>query len=225
MLTLEDVLSKYVESKWAWPFKGSKSGLVDVYKKLRLTLDDGKLGMSPIHSGRSHYSANAESSKNMVIMCRNNSILKALNNKQYIYLTPTKMFMESPYLSTDRFEYVAILKREGRVGYCVLILGFKSIDYGFFSPDYEEYGGYFGLMEVLSDGTTILFGRSLPWSKVKECRANTTAIRNLFFDKDEVKSIGLIVDDALSSQHSDKNKIYTYQIGEVLCLNESDMPF
>lgn len=221
MITIEDVLSQYVESKWAWPFKGSKSALVDVYKKLRLTLDDGQLGMSPVHSGHSHYYRDSvESSNDMAIMCQNKGILKALNNKQYIYLTPTKLFMESPYLSADRFEYVAILKREGRIGYCVLILGFKSRDYGFFSPEYEEYGGYFGLMEILSDGTTILFSRALMWDKVKTCRANTTSIRNLFFNEEEMKSIGSIVDYAVNNQGSDKNEIYTYRIGEDLSQDE-----
>lgn len=221
MITVEDVLSKDVKSKWRWPLKGSKSGLVDVYKTLRLTLGNGSLGMSPLHSGRTHPSYHfrkasdrPEFSRDLAIIYNNEAILKALNNKQYIYLTPLRLFMESPLFSHDRFEYIAVLKREGRIGYCILILGFDALDHGFYSSGYEEYGGYFGLMEVLSDGTTILFDRTLPWDKVKTCRANTTSIRNLFFNEQEIASIGSIIDDTRNSQGYDKNKVYTYRIGE-----------
>lgn len=213
MLAIEDVLSKVVREKWAWPSKNNRSPLLSTYKSLRLVLGEGDLGMSAVHSGRSNYrnSVNVEASNGMVIMFQNVDLLKELNNKKYIYLTPEKLFMESTLGLRDSYEYIAILKREGRIGYCVLILGFESMSYDFDAPDHEIYGGNCCLMEILSDGTTILFERTVSWEKLKECKVNTTSIMNLFFSEKQVKLIASIVDDLINDESIDKDEVYNYR--------------
>lgn len=225
MITIEDVLPENVKYKLGWPLRDRNSPLVNVYKKLRLALFNGDLGFSnSSHFQRSLFSRDfrgfsterIQSSNGMVVSCQNEGVLRSLSNKKYIYLTAERLFMQRPYSCADEYEYVAILKKEGRIGYCVLILGFNSADYSFGGSEHEEYGSYFNLIEVFSDGTTILFDRCLPWHKVKSCRANTTSIRNLFFNPEEQNSIQSILQHVVSNQNSDKNEIYSYYIGEDL---------
>ena len=216
MISVEDALPDNVKYKLGWPLKSDKSPLVAVYKNLRATLFKGELTLNSSHFGRLRFPYSVESTKGMVISCGNESVLKALSSKQHIYLTPARFFMRDLYSCPTEYEYVAILKKEGRIGYCVLIIGFDRADYSFRGSHYEEYGRHFGLMEVFSDGTTVLFERCLPWDIIKSCRANTTSIRDLFFNPDERSSIQAIVDHAIRNQCSDNNEIYSYSIGEDL---------
>lgn len=210
MLVIEDVLSEVIDkSKGGWSSKRA-TALAVSYKELRRTLGNGDLHMSPNHSGGS-LSRAKWSSKDMVIMCKNERVLKELNHSKYIYLTPVSMLMETPTWAQSRYEYVAILKKAGRIGYSVLILGFESLSYDFDSPGYELYGGPCGLMEILSDGTLVLFERTVSWEELKGCKVNTTSIRDLFFNRDEIKLIDSVVDEVVNNHSLNKNGIYTYR--------------
>ena len=211
MLIIEDVLLKVIDkSIGGWSFK-QETPLAITYRELRRTLGNGNLYMSPSHSGGCSYGRKNRSSKNMVVMCKNERILKELNHSKYIYLSPVTIFMETPLLDRSKYEYVAILKKAGCMEYSVLILGFESLSYDFESPGYELYGGECGLMEILSDGTSVLFERTVSWEELKECKVNTTSIRDLFFNKEEVKLIASVVEDAANNHSLNKNEIYTYR--------------
>lgn len=214
MITVEDVLVGQDERKEFWPPKYSDNPLSVTYRKLR----DALYGYpSRLHCIKSHHNGREHQySKNMVIGYQASRILKTLNNKDYIYLTPTQLRIPqlSHHADGKHAEYVAILKWPGVIGYSMLILSFNKRSYGFSDPEYEEFGGYCCLMEVLHDGTTILFDRTMPWDKVKNCRVNTTAIRNLFFTENEIRVIGLKIDGIVNSPASEPNEIYKCYIDE-----------
>lgn len=216
MISVEDALPDNVKYKLFWDLKRDKNPLVTVYKELRSTLFKGELNFNSSHFTRLRFPYSITSAKGITISCGHEDVLKALSSRQHIYLTPARLFMRDRHLSCTEYEYVAILKKEGRIGYCILILGFTRADYSFGASEHEEYGRHFGLMEVFSDGTIVLFERCLPWNTVKSCRANTTSIRDLFFNPDERSSIQSIVNHAIKNKCSDNNEIYSYSIGEDL---------
>lgn len=222
MITVDNLLSEQVARQGYWPIKNEHSPLACSYRKMRTAIYNGDLKWQSNHSRTrpSAYGCNA-----MAIMCRNTSVLKELTkNDKYIYLTPTKLFIQQIFTSPYVYAYVAILKWEGRIGYTVLILDLGAMDYAFSAPGYREYAGNFGLMEVLPDGTIVFFNRTLPWRTVMQSRANTTSIREMFFNEEEIRSIGSIIDHVTSSQCIDKDEIYTHRIGDV-SYKMNDTPF
>ena len=230
MITIQDILNGQDKRKEFWPTRYHDNPLSLAYRNLKNVMNGYSLLIlnysmfTSIFEGRKF-----EDSKNITINYRNKHILKSLNNKSYIYLTPTKLCIwqcsMASFLSRNDNEYVAILKWEGLVGYSILILGFETRSYGFLDPEYEEFGNHCGLMEVLSDGTIILFERTVPWDKVKVCRANTTSIRNLFFTEHEIKLIGLTIDNIMNNPAAKANEIYKCRIGEHIFNNEDTIPF
>lgn len=238
MITVGDVLAGKDERKEFWPAKYSENPLAVTYKKLLKVLNDYSLIKLNYCRSRAE-SQKLVHSKNMSIQYQTKNVLKSLNNKDYIYLTPTIISVPQYVLVRDRnsSEYVAILKWEGRIGYCVLILGFGQISYGFSNPEYEyyedyeeykeyeEYGRYCSLMEVLSDGTTVLFERTVSWNRVKECKANTTSIRNLFFSENEIRLIGLKINEIMNNVESKPNQTYKCSIEEDIFNDKDGLPF
>lgn len=236
MITVEDILAEKDEKKESWPAKYSPNPLVVTYKELLNVLNDYSwLELNYCRSKEE--SEKLQLSKKMSIKYQSRRVLKALNNKNYIYLTPTRLHIPQSCMPARRNddEYVAILKWEGRIGYCILILGFGKSYFGDLNPgetEYEKYDGYCGLMEVLSDGTTILFERTVSWDKVKACKANTTSIRNLFFTEDEIRLIGLKIDNIMNNPKSKPNKAYKCSIAEYVFYDKDkyifhvdDIPF
>lgn len=209
MLTVEDILLEF-DGGLLWPIKKYDSALATTYMKLRMMLDNGENYIDGIFSPWRVMEERAMNSNDMAILYQNEDLLQELSNRKYIYLTPTKFVIRKVFTSPEKYGYVAILKKEGRIGYLVLILDTKVEKCSLTSHRKEVYGSSFNVMEILSDGTTILFNKTVSWEYVRTCRVNTTSIMNLFFNKEEIKLVGSVVDSILSNQESNKGEAYFY---------------
>lgn len=218
MITVKDVLLEF-DGGVLWPIKKRDSALTTTYKKLRLMLDRGENYFEGIFRIATVREGRIENSRDMAIMYQNKEILKDLIHKKHIYLTPTKLDVSRQgYRSPDNYWYVAILKKEGRVGYLVLIFDFERERCPISARSKKVYGGNFSLMEILADGTTILFNKTVSFEEVKNCKVNTTSLMNLFFNEEEIRLVGSVVDSIMSNQESTIGEAYVYYHKEGLIL-------